>query len=143
MTANMSAKSSLASSRRRKDLQIQGGLPWPREESNLRARIRSPSLYPLSYGAVRSSVAAASAKSNRPSRAAEAGFARLRRNRSTKQRYRRKSCAAGATFDGEVADGTRTHDHLDHNQGLYQLSYSHRAQRRIAAIRPPLSFPRR
>ncbi|MDX6414964.1 MAG: hypothetical protein QOH23_2374 [Gaiellaceae bacterium] len=27
----------------------------------------------------------------------------------------------------EVADGTRTHDHLDHNQGLYQLSYSHRA----------------
>jgi hypothetical protein len=24
---------------------------WPREESNLRARIRSPSLYPLSYGA--------------------------------------------------------------------------------------------
>jgi metal-dependent hydrolase (beta-lactamase superfamily II) len=34
-----------------------------------------------------------------------------------------------------VADGTRTHDHLDHNQGLYQLSYSHRAQRRIAAPR--------
>ena len=29
---------------------------------------------------------------------------------------------------GRVADGTRTHDHLDHNQGLYQLSYSHRAQ---------------
>ena len=28
----------------------------------------------------------------------------------------------------EVADGTRTHDHLDHNQGLYQLSYSHRAR---------------
>ncbi len=26
---------------------------WPREESNLRARIRSPPLYPLSYGAVR------------------------------------------------------------------------------------------
>src|SRR5262245_46464120 len=25
-----------------------------------------------------------------------------------------------------VADGTRTHDHLDHNQGLYQLSYRHR-----------------
>src|SRR5438552_18689832 len=24
---------------------------WPREESNLRTRIRSPSLYPLSYGA--------------------------------------------------------------------------------------------
>jgi metal-dependent hydrolase (beta-lactamase superfamily II) len=33
-----------------------------------------------------------------------------------------------------VADGTRTHDHLDHNQGLYQLSYSHRARLRIAAL---------
>ena len=32
-----------------------------------------------------------------------------------------------------MADGTRTHDHLDHNQGLYQLSYSHRAEGRIAA----------
>ena len=29
---------------------------WPREESNLRARIRSPSLYPLSYGAGSASV---------------------------------------------------------------------------------------
>ena len=38
---------------------------WPREESNLRARIRSPSLYPLSYGAVRSSVAASTAISQR------------------------------------------------------------------------------
>src|SRR4051794_4198749 len=27
-----------------------------------------------------------------------------------------------------VADGTRTHDHLDHNQGLYQLSYRHLEQ---------------
>jgi hypothetical protein len=26
-------------------------LQWPREESNLRTRIRSPLLYPLSYGA--------------------------------------------------------------------------------------------
>ena len=25
---------------------------WPREESNLRTRIRSPPLYPLSYGAL-------------------------------------------------------------------------------------------
>jgi integrase len=25
-----------------------------------------------------------------------------------------------------VADGTRTHDHRDHNPGLYQLSYRHR-----------------
>ena len=35
-----------------------GAKPWPREESNLRARIRSPSLYPLSYGAVRRRVPA-------------------------------------------------------------------------------------
>jgi hypothetical protein len=28
---------------------------WPREESNLRTRIRSPPLYPLSYGARRQS----------------------------------------------------------------------------------------
>src|SRR5207244_9222640 len=34
----------------------------------------------------------------------------------------------------EVADGTRTHDHLDHNQGLYRLSYRHRGQVRIAAL---------
>jgi hypothetical protein len=26
-----------------------------------------------------------------------------------------------------VSDGTRTRDILDHNQGLYQLSYTHRA----------------
>ncbi len=39
----------------------------------------------------------------------------------------------------EVADGTRTHDHLDHNQGLYQLSYSHRARIRIAGSRPTAS----
>jgi hypothetical protein len=25
-----------------------------------------------------------------------------------------------------VADGSRTHDHRDHNPGLYQLSYRHR-----------------
>src|SRR4051812_10173846 len=31
-----------------------------------------------------------------------------------------------------VADGTRTHDHPDHNRGLYQLSYGHRGSRRIA-----------
>src|SRR2546429_4915057 len=28
-----------------------------------------------------------------------------------------------------VADGTRTHDHRDHNPGLYQLSYRHRERR--------------
>ena len=35
---------------------------WPREESNLRTRIRSPLLYPLSYGARRRSVARRSAR---------------------------------------------------------------------------------
>jgi hypothetical protein len=28
-----------------------------------------------------------------------------------------------------VAEGTRTPDHRDHNPGLYQLSYRHRAER--------------
>src|SRR5579875_3748836 len=37
---------------------------------------------------------------------------------------------------GRVSDGTRTHDRLDHNQELYQLSYAHRG-------RPNLSAPRR
>jgi hypothetical protein len=27
-----------------------------------------------------------------------------------------------------VADGIRTRDHRDHNPGLYQLSYRHRAR---------------
>jgi hypothetical protein len=27
-----------------------------------------------------------------------------------------------------VAEGTRTPDHRDHNPGLYQLSYRHRAE---------------
>ena len=31
-----------------------------------------------------------------------------------------------------MADGTRTRDHRDHNPGLYQLSYRHRARDRIA-----------
>ncbi len=30
-----------------------------------------------------------------------------------------------AFVDLEVSDGTRTHDRLDHNQELYQLSYAH------------------
>src|SRR6185437_7331821 len=50
-----------------------------------------------------------------------------------------KSVALSAELRGpaqRVADGTRTHDHLDHNQGLYQLSYRHRGTLRIAASRP-------
>ena len=37
----------------------------------------------------------------------------------------------------KVSDGTRTHDRLDHNQELYQLSYAHRGQRNL-----PLPPPR-
>ena len=32
-----------------------------------------------------------------------------------------------AEQDFRVSDRTRTGDHLDHNQELYQLSYAHRA----------------
>ena len=35
----------------------------------------------------------------------------------------------------QVANGTRTRDHRDHNPGLYQLSYRHRALDRIAGSR--------
>src|SRR5262249_11151160 len=40
---------------------------------------------------------------------------------------------------GGVNDGTRTHDRLDHNQELYQLSYVHPAAASIA--HPPLPPP--
>jgi hypothetical protein len=36
----------------------------------------------------------------------------------------------------QVADGTRTRDHRDHNPELYQLSYRHRALDRIALAGP-------
>ena len=47
-----------------------------------------------------------------------------------------KSAALSAELRGlgaRVADGTRTRDHRDHNPGLYQLSYRHRVDPRIAA----------
>jgi hypothetical protein len=34
-----------------------------------------------------------------------------------------------------VADGTRTRDFRDHNPGLYQLSYGHRARTSVARLR--------
>jgi hypothetical protein len=34
-----------------------------------------------------------------------------------------------------VADGTRTHDHRDHNPGLYQLSYRHREPKKDSPYR--------
>ena len=36
-----------------------------------------------------------------------------------------------------VSDGTRTRDHLDHNQELYQLSYAHRAPLNVPVAAPP------
>ena len=36
----------------------------------------------------------------------------------------------------KVSDGTRTHDRLDHNQELYQLSYAHRGLLNLALPRP-------
>ena len=48
-----------------------------------------------------------------------------------------KSVALSAELRGparRVADGTRTHDHLDHNQGLYQLSYRHRGRRQDSGV---------
>jgi hypothetical protein len=38
----------------------------------------------------------------------------------------------------KVSDGTRTHDRLDHNQELYQLSYAHRGLPNLAL--PPTSM---
>ena len=36
-------------------------------------------------------------------------------------------------------DGTRTRDNLNHNQGLYQLSYNQRLRDgRLYALRPPI-----
>lgn len=52
-----------------------------------------------------------------------------------------------------ATDGTRTRDNLNHNQGLYQLSYGHRlgrretrrerceSKRRISEISPPDGMP--
>src|SRR5215211_3071688 len=39
-----------------------------------------------------------------------------------------------------VSDRTRTGDHLDHNQELYQLSYAHRAPSNLAWRAPPAGF---
>src|SRR5436190_19531349 len=93
---------------------MQAGIPrkgyeWPREESNLRTRIRSPPLYPLSYGAL--CVSLPSGEPEEPP-----GSPRpLHRS------------ASGTCATRRVADGTRTRDHRDHNPGLYQLSYRHLA----------------
>jgi hypothetical protein len=38
-----------------------------------------------------------------------------------------KTNASASSAFGRVSDGTRTRDHLDHNQELYLLSYAHHA----------------
>jgi Lysylphosphatidylglycerol synthase TM region len=42
-----------------------------------------------------------------------------------------------------VSDGTRTHDRLDHNQELYQLSYAHRGPSNLASRRIGFAQDRR
>jgi hypothetical protein len=41
-----------------------------------------------------------------------------------------------------VSDGTRTRDHLDHNQELYQLSYAHQGGSRLPTRAPAIRCPR-
>src|SRR5438046_705119 len=48
----------------------------------------------------------------------------------------------GRAFKG-VSDGTRTHDRLDHNQELYQLSYAHRGALNLAVLRLAIQYTRR
>ena len=40
-----------------------------------------------------------------------------------------------------MSDGTRTRGHLDHNQVLYQLSYTHHAQREVYRLGPDPGNP--
>jgi hypothetical protein len=44
-----------------------------------------------------------------------------------------------AASSRRVADGIRTHDHRDHNPGLYQLSYRHRGRYSVAAAESTLT----
>ena len=37
----------------------------------------------------------------------------------------KKACISASLILYGVTDGARTHDHRNHNPGLYQLSYSH------------------
>ena len=41
-----------------------------------------------------------------------------------------------------MSDGTRTHDRLDHNQELYQLSYAHRGMDESTSDRASLAHGR-
>jgi hypothetical protein len=41
-----------------------------------------------------------------------------------------------------VSDGTRTRDHLDHNQELYRLSYAHHGKPKSSAARSDLASDR-
>jgi hypothetical protein len=57
-----------------------------------------------------------------------------------------KAAALSAELRGHggsrgVTDGTRTHNHRDHNPGLYQLSYGHRGDDSLAAAVLDLGRP--
>ena len=45
---------------------------------------------------------------------------------------RSQKSPANRRIPRKVSDGTRTHDRLDHNQELYQLSYAHRGMLNLA-----------
>src|SRR5262249_20569819 len=45
------------------------------------------------------------------------------------------------TGEAQVADGTRTRDHRDHNPGLYQLSYRHHAAAERIALASGFTAP--
>src|SRR5439155_3112316 len=98
MTANMSAKSSLASS------------PSPERSAD-------PGRFAMAPGGVEPP------RTDSKSVALSAELRGRAQQRSGVQGQIQSACQRQ-----KVADGTRTHDHLDHNQGLYQLSYSHRAR---------------
>jgi hypothetical protein len=66
--------------------------------------------------------------------AAEANSARLRRYGHTEKNPPKVMRRRARLSAAEVADGTRTHDHLDHNQGLYQLSYRHRGRAQDSGV---------
>ncbi len=45
--------------------------------------------------------------------------------RTTVKKDVKKACISASLILYGVTDGARTHDHRNHNPGLYQLSYSH------------------
>ena len=96
--------------------------------AELRGRRAGASAYRRHNRITKSQVSASEASERRgrdESRStASAGSARARPQRFAETRARKSRICMRGT---RVADGTRTRDHRDHNPGLYQLSYRHRA----------------